>query len=122
VTGETMPHLAVLDARVITALRVFGGEPGELLQEMLLDFLTEAPSLTTQIERAVKDQAYDAAARAAHRLKGTSGHLGARRLAAVAAEVEVSARAGDRHPATRAMARTRAELDLAVAAARLLVV
>ncbi|MEY2433005.1 MAG: Hpt domain [Acidimicrobiaceae bacterium] len=108
----------VLDERMVAALRDFGREPGRLLHQMATDFLVEAPSLVSEIERAVEDHADAIAARAAHQLKGVSGHIGAVRLAVVAGEVEVSARSGVAHAMAAATTAARTELDLAVVAAR----
>ena len=114
--------LPVLDARVVTSLRFFGGEPGELLHEMALDFLAEAPSLLAEVDRGVDVRAYDTVALAAHRLKGSSGHIGARRLAAAAGEIEASARAGLTTTTARAATSARTELDHALAEVRLLLI
>jgi HPt (histidine-containing phosphotransfer) domain-containing protein len=108
----------VLDQRMVDELRTFGHEPGQLLHEVLHDFLIEAPSLMADIERAVEEEAYDTAARAAHRLKGAGGHMGAARLSVVAGEVETLARTGMRQATASATATARTELDLAMAAAR----
>ncbi|MCU1452825.1 MAG: hypothetical protein JWN46_971 [Acidimicrobiales bacterium] len=114
--SATSPELPpeVLDQHMITALRALGREPGELLREMVHDFLIEAPLLTIDIERAVEQGSPVAAARAAHRLRGTSGHLGLARLAAVAGDVEGAALTGG--PLVMFTARVRGELTLAVAA------
>jgi two-component system sensor histidine kinase/response regulator len=114
IAPEAPPEL--LDRRMVEALRTLGRAPGVLLKAMIDDFLVEAPSLTTDIERAVEWGAPVAAARAAHRLRGTSGHLGLARLAAVAGDVETAARAGA--PLVMAAARVRSELVLACAVAR----
>jgi HPt (histidine-containing phosphotransfer) domain-containing protein len=102
-----------LDQRIVNALRDFGSEPGALLGVMLQEFLIEAPSLVVEVERAVEDRACAPAARAAHRLCGISGHVGALRLARIASVVEVAADTGSRCD----VAKLRAELDLAVAEA-----
>jgi HPt (histidine-containing phosphotransfer) domain-containing protein len=107
----------VLDERMVTALRGFGREPGRLLHQMATDFLVEAPSLVSEIERAVERHAHAIAARAAHQLKGVSGHIGAVRLAVAAGEVESSARSGEVQAMTAATAAARTELDLAIDAA-----
>lgn len=121
-TDAAVPALPddVLDQRIVGSLRAFGGDPGQLLQELVHDFLIDAPSLMTEIERAVEENAYVIAARAAHRLKGGSEHMGALRLAVVAGEIETSARSGVRRATASATETARAELGLAVAAARAL--
>ncbi|MEY2404520.1 MAG: Hpt domain [Acidimicrobiaceae bacterium] len=106
----------VLDRRTIRTLRSFGEVPGKLLQEMLGDFLSEAPRLMADIDRSIAAKAYPAAARAAHQLAGISGCMGATRLALAANEVESSSGAlSDQVVAASKAART--ELELAVTAA-----
>jgi HPt (histidine-containing phosphotransfer) domain-containing protein len=109
----------VLDQRIVKALRSFGGEPGELLDALLHEFLVEAPSLVTEISVAVDQNAYASAARAAHQLRGISGHVGAARLADIAGAVEAATRTASRDAAA-SVATLRAELALVVTAARAL--
>ncbi|MCU1352722.1 MAG: Hpt domain [Acidimicrobiales bacterium] len=110
------PAPEVLNQRMVSALRAIGPEPGELLRAMVHDFLVQAPALTTDIERAAERGDATDAARAAHRLRGTSGHLGLARLSAVAAEVEAAAMAGAAWVVSAT--RVRPELDIAIGAAR----
>jgi HPt (histidine-containing phosphotransfer) domain-containing protein len=110
----------VLNADLMDALHNFGPEPGLLLEGILRDFLLEAPALVLEIESAVALDAYVVVAGAAHRLKGSSGQLGATRLALVASDVETAARADRRDAAAAAAAALRIELDLATAALRAL--
>jgi HPt (histidine-containing phosphotransfer) domain-containing protein len=111
------PSGDVLDQRVLDALRAFGRDPGKLLAEMVRDFVLEAPSLVTAIGRAVEHDDREAAARAAHRLKGMSGHIGARRLAMVAGEIESSVGTNLEHANATAVALMCTELELAASAA-----
>jgi HPt (histidine-containing phosphotransfer) domain-containing protein len=71
----------------------------------------------TEIEGAVEEAAYGVVARAAHRLRGIGGHIGAARLADSASEVEIAARTGSRRSTTAATVIMRAELTLATTAA-----
>jgi HPt (histidine-containing phosphotransfer) domain-containing protein len=103
---------------MVAALRGFGSEPGTLLRAMLHDFLTEGPSLMAEVERAADDEAYASVAGAAHRLRGSGGHIGALQLALVAGEVEAAARNRVREATATATATARTELDKAMAAAR----
>jgi HPt (histidine-containing phosphotransfer) domain-containing protein len=105
----------VLDQRMVGALRDLGPDRGKLLQEMVQDFVTEVPLLVAEIDRAVEHGAYEIAARAAHRLNGCSGHLGAVRLSAAARDIETWARTGGAQMASAA-AITRTEMDLAITA------
>ena len=110
----------VLDQAMVAALRAFGREPGKLLRELAEAFVVEALSLMADIERAVDGDDFEAAARSAHRMKGASGHIGAFRVAAAAAECQTVAEGGA-HPAIAAATiAMRAEVELAVAAVRLL--
>jgi HPt (histidine-containing phosphotransfer) domain-containing protein len=99
-------------------LRDYGREPGEFLHEMLRAFLIEAPPLMADIERLVEDKACEPVARLAHRLKGTSGHIGALRLATAVSEVENLAGTAVGQATASATATARREFDLAVAAAQ----
>jgi HPt (histidine-containing phosphotransfer) domain-containing protein len=106
----------VLDRRTISSLRSFGEVPGQLLQEMLGDFLSEAPALMADIDRSIAAKSYAVVARAAHQLAGISGCVGATRLVLAANEVESSSGApSDQVVAAAKTART--ELELAVTAA-----
>jgi len=97
-------------------LRDYGREPGEFLHEMLRAFLIETPPLMANIERLVEDTAFGPVARLAHRLKGTSGHIGALRFAAALGEVENLAATAVGQATASATATARIEFDLAVAA------
>ncbi|MEY2447012.1 MAG: Hpt domain [Acidimicrobiaceae bacterium] len=106
-----------LDHDRVNALRDFGNDSGELLAAMLADFLVEAPQLVTEIEAAMSTQSHDAAARAAHRLRGITGHIGATRLGDIASQVEIAAGTGFPVGSAALVAAARVELGLAVTAA-----
>jgi two-component system sensor histidine kinase/response regulator len=111
---ETSP----LDLKVVAALRVIG--PGKLLRQTGEDFLAEAPATFEELERHAEKGDAVGVARAAHRLKGVSGHMGARGLANATARLEQRTRDGGRLTFDD-LAEARAELGLAVeAVARLL--
>src|ERR1700729_2664547 len=88
-------HLPVLDAHAVSALRAFGRQPGKLLGEMASAFLAETPALMAEIESTAATESLALTGKAAHKLKGVSGHIGAARLAAAAGAVEQSAASGD---------------------------
>jgi HPt (histidine-containing phosphotransfer) domain-containing protein len=71
----------VLDVNMIDALRALGSEPGALLEEMIQIFLLETPAALAEMTASVRAGALTAAAPPAHKLRGTSGHVGATRLA-----------------------------------------
>jgi HPt (histidine-containing phosphotransfer) domain-containing protein len=86
---------AVLDRTLVDALRRLGPEPGALLHDMVEAFLDEAPVALAEMAAAIDRRTPAAAAAPAHKLRGTSGHLGAARLAAACAAIETAALAAD---------------------------
>jgi HPt (histidine-containing phosphotransfer) domain-containing protein len=85
----------LLDRTVLAELRALG-EPGEdLLGDVVREFLKQARTLVDGIAAALDAANAHDAERAAHRLKGSSLSVGARRLAAVCDAVERAARAGN---------------------------
>lgn len=72
-------------------VELFGEDPGTLA-DVERDFLDNARGIECEI-RETDD--LDAIARAAHRLKGTSGMIGAMGLARIAEAIERSAKADD---------------------------
>jgi HPt (histidine-containing phosphotransfer) domain-containing protein len=107
----------VLDQGMVSALRAYGPEKGRLLRSVAQDFVSEAPVLVAEIERAVDDRDLDAVMRIAHQMKGVSGHMGATRLAALADDLETSARTGRMTEINSVLATARTELERAIAAA-----
>ena len=92
---STAPACGAVDQAAIDDLRRLtdGGGP-DMVDEVIALFLQDAPAQLSAMRAALA--AGDAAAlrHAAHSLKGSSGYLGARRLMALCAEVEQSARRG----------------------------
>lgn len=101
---------------MVAALRCFGREPGRLLHDVAVDFLTEAPLLLEAIAVALDRQSYEAAAGHAHRLRGTSGHMGALQLASAAGDLEHAAAVGDIFALRLAMRSVADEVARAMAA------
>jgi hypothetical protein len=114
--GET------LDIGVIAGLRALGKEPGKLLAEFARDFLAETPLWFDELARAAREDDLAGAARLTDRLRGTRGHVGARRLAAACAQIERYAMNGDSQQARTAVAVARPELGLALRAVRALLI
>jgi len=83
---ETTP---ALDPAVLSELRQLQGE-GELdiVQELAEAFQFETPPLLETLRQAVAEGQPEQLRRAAHNLKGSSHNLGARRMAALSAELE----------------------------------
>gem|GEM_PF-644710 len=82
----------------------------DLLREIVELFLADCPERLMELHEALTHQDYTALARAAHRLKGALGNISANNALAAVRRVETSARAGDVHAATEALARLEDEL------------
>jgi signal transduction histidine kinase/DNA-binding response OmpR family regulator len=76
----------------LRALEKASGRP--LLEPLISAFLSAAPQITDQISQGLDEQDWPAVAAAAHRLRGSSGSLGALDLAAACAVLETAALAG----------------------------
>lgn len=77
------------------AMHNLGGDEG-LFREVIGLFLEDCPRLIGEIRAAIDTGDDMALARAAHTLKGTSGHLGATEVGAAATRLESSCRSGSR--------------------------
>lgn len=118
VRGETA--LEPLDRLMVAALRDLSIPPGKLLQEMIIDFLDDAPAHLAEVRRALDDEYYPVAARAAHRLKAAGALLGAMPLAVLAARIERAAWATDGEGAASYAEAAATELGRVLSAARAL--
>jgi len=67
----------------------------EEMPSLLQTFRDTIPELIEQTGAAIAQHDSDALAKTAHRIKGSSGNLGAERLMAVAFELEQKGRAGE---------------------------
>ena len=74
------------------------GEP-DILKELIELFLEDVPSQLEALREAEEREDAKSVERTAHTLKGSSGNLGAVRMAAVCAELEGIGRSGDLAPA-----------------------
>jgi CheY-like chemotaxis protein len=83
-----------IDWDVVTSLRELQSGSSDLGLELIELFLSELPGRVEALETAVRDADPTMLLRAAHRLKGSSGTLGARQLAAICAELEQKGRVG----------------------------
>jgi CheY-like chemotaxis protein/HPt (histidine-containing phosphotransfer) domain-containing protein len=97
----------ILDRRTLWE-RVAGD--ADLLREIIELFLADCPERLMELHEALTHQDCTALARAAHRLKGALGNISANHALAAVRCVETSARAGDVHAATEALARLEDEL------------
>src|SRR6185437_6058423 len=109
---------SVLERAAIEEIRKMGGPAGDVLVTRVVgQYLGTAPRLAATIRESIEGGNTDAAWRAAHTLKSSSGTLGARKLAACCLEIEQTARAGNSDavkamlaPLDRALAEVIAEL------------
>jgi signal transduction histidine kinase/DNA-binding response OmpR family regulator/HPt (histidine-containing phosphotransfer) domain-containing protein len=113
--GVSVQELPVLAGEPLAQLREMqdGSNPG-FVAGLVQQFLAEAEHRLASMEAALRASDYAAFARYAHTLKGSSGMLGGRRLAATCAALEQAARAGDDSPGldwSSLMVGLRAELE-----------
>ncbi len=111
------PSSPTVDLGMLRQMRASQG-PGEadIVAEVIALFLQDAPARLAALREAVSRGDLVAAVRAAHTLKGSAGHLGAKTLTTLCARFEEKARAGapfDTAPAVGAIAD---ELDRVCAA------
>ena len=71
----------------------------EFISELLDIFLDDMPRQLELLRRAVESQDAESAAKTAHRMKGSSGNLGADPLSDLCQQMEVSGRNGEIEPA-----------------------
>jgi len=83
----------------------------ELVREVIDLFLNDVPGRLEELRDALGSGDLDAAARLAHTLKGSAGHVGARALASLCARLEAQVRAGAQESAALALAAVDDELD-----------
>jgi CheY-like chemotaxis protein len=86
------------------------GEP-DIVAEVIALFLRDAPARVAAIRDGVALGDLDGAARTAHTLKGSAGHLGAKTLAALCARFEEKVRAGAPFNVTFAVSAIADELE-----------
>ena len=90
---------SLLDEAVLNELRELSRElDQDVLGEVVTAYRKVAPELLVALEEAVGGRVFDALARAAHTLKGSSAQIGAVAVRDLAREIEGDARAerGDR--------------------------
>jgi CheY-like chemotaxis protein len=89
------PSTPVIDLAMLRSLRA-SQSPGEpdIVAEVVALFLKEAPARLASLREAALGGDLAAASRAAHTLKGSAGHLGARTFSTLCARFEEKVRAG----------------------------
>jgi CheY-like chemotaxis protein len=95
--GDPANHAVdVLDHEVLRGLRELQGEEEpDLLVELVEDFFEDAASRLKELREAVNKGKAAAIERSAHALKGSSGSLGARRMAEICSELQELGATGD---------------------------
>ncbi len=89
------PSREPLDAAALGNLRELETTTPGLLKNITKLFLEETPKGLERLKVAVSAEDAALSARLAHAMKGSAGNLGARGMAAICAEVEAHAKAGD---------------------------
>ncbi len=92
-------------------LRQQFGDDLDLLGEIVVDYGHQRLEIMGEIRQSLSAGELDKAASGAHHIKGTLLTLGAQRAAAVAQEIEVSARNGDAATANSALPALERALD-----------
>jgi HPt (histidine-containing phosphotransfer) domain-containing protein len=82
----------VIDPHVLRA--VVGDDPA-MIREIVADFVPAAQSGIAEIQAAIASGIAERVRMASHKLKGSSGLVGARELAGVCARLEAAGRSGD---------------------------
>jgi CheY-like chemotaxis protein/HPt (histidine-containing phosphotransfer) domain-containing protein len=82
-----------LDPEVMAGLRELGG--AEMLTELAGMFLDDASSCLATLREAIEAGDANSAERVAHTLKGSSGNMGAKEMAAICAELQDTGSSGD---------------------------
>lgn len=105
----------VLDPGFLAGLRALAQPGGHDESTELIDmFLTQLPENLAALDAALRDQNASSARPVAHALKGSAGNLGARRLAAVCADLEKSIQAEDWNSGTACLAELHREASAAI--------
>ena len=82
------PETTAIDESVIQTLMELDDGAGEVFEELVDLYLTDAPGRLQEMRKAAEEDNADQMRRAAHTLKGSSRNLGAVRVAAVCADIE----------------------------------
>lgn len=85
-----------LNMETIAALRSYqeDGQP-DFLTELIDAYLDDSPQRLSNLHRAIENKDAEQAARVAHALKGSSGNLGAERLAGWMLKAEMAGKNGE---------------------------
>jgi CheY-like chemotaxis protein len=106
------PAAPALDAEIFAGLiELAGGPDGELLEDLVGTFLTDAPARIAAMRSALTAGDARALKSAAHALKGGSSSLGAAAMAALCQELDAVAATPSLAPAASLIGRVEAELE-----------
>ena len=106
-SGDTLPFT------MATVLEQCGGNKA-IAEAVLEEFLNQVPTDISEMESCLASGDLLAASKAAHRLKGTTGVLGAVRLHPLCAEMEMTSKSGDAAKATEIFAVLKTESQTCV--------
>ncbi|MEQ9498325.1 MAG: ATP-binding protein [Deltaproteobacteria bacterium] len=107
-----------LDRALLDSLRGLAGDREDLFRELIDTFLDDAPSALASMTEFIERNAFGALADGAHRLKSSSGNLGAQRMAALLVRLEQAAESKDVERASVLLEQVRAEQERAAGALR----
>ncbi len=109
----------VLDVQQLDELRELAEEMGDpaFLVRLIDQYLEDAASRLAEVQEATARRDAPALAAAAHALKGGSATMGAKRMAALCADLEATGRRGEL-PGPEELARATADLQVAATALR----
>ncbi len=109
----------VLDVPQLDELRELAEEMGDpaFLVRLIDQYLEDAASRMAELQEATARRDAPAVAAAAHALKGGSATMGAKRMAALCADLEAAGRRGEL-PGPEELAHVSADLQVAAAALR----
>ena len=103
----------IIEPSAIADLRALSPDAGpEFLRELIEIYFQDIPERFAEIDRGLAKPDAILVARAAHTIKGSSSNFGAKRLAKVAHEMELSGKAGDIAAASANYGRLRTEYEL----------
>ena len=91
-----MSEQPVIDPQALDRLREWGGD--KLVAQMIRLFVSNAGQRVDQIRAGVRDEVVREAEMGAHSLKSSAANLGAERVRALAATMELAAADGDMGP------------------------
>ena len=96
-----------------TLMEQCGGQK-VVVDAVLDEFLTQVPTDTQEMEASMAGGDLLMTSKAAHRLKGTAGVLGAEKLHSLCASMELTSKAGNAEEAAKIYAELKAEAQLCV--------